>query len=151
MVKTLDDTHLVDDHIGLDLWRAAVSWRDRLNAEMVGRGHAFYGDARSAVAAHLNPSGMPQAELVRRMGMTKQAVQQLLDGLESDGIIVREPDPSDGRGKRIVYTQRGRAALKDAAKVKREIERDYRARLGGAALETLKRSLRKLALPAGDS
>ncbi len=148
MVKHLDEEHPLADHIGLDLWRAATGWRDQLHAEMVARGHAWYGDARGAVAAHLGPVGMTQAELVRRMGMTKQAVAQLLDGLEKDRIVVREHDPNDGRGRRIVYTARGLAALKDAAQVKQAIERGYRATLGDAAFLALRQALRALAPPS---
>jgi DNA-binding MarR family transcriptional regulator len=149
MVKALDDEDpLLLDHIGVDLWRAASAWRERLHAEMVARGHGWYGDARGAVAAHLEPGGMAQAALVARMGLTKQAVQQLVDGLEADGIVRREPDPEDGRGKRVVYTPRGRAALRDAVTVKRAIEADFRRALGDRAFEALRSALRKLAPPS---
>ena len=144
MVKQLDDIRL-EEHVGLDLWRAAIAWRKRLHDEMVQRGHAWYGDARNAIATYLEPHGMSQADLVRRMGMTKQAVQQLLDGLEADGIIMRQPDPDDGRGKRIVYTERGLAAVRDAVRIKKAIERDYRAQLGDDAFRILRSSLRALA------
>ena len=150
MVKQLDDNDLMVDHVGVDLWRAALAWRERLEAEMVARGHAWYGDARGAVAAHLDPAGLPQATLTRRMGMTKQAVQQLLDGLERDGIVRREADPADGRGKRVVYTPTGLAALRDAIVVKRAIERDYRARLGLPGFDALVGALRALAPRADD-
>ena len=144
MVKSLDDTkdHFLLDHIGLDLWRPALAWRRRLEAEMVARGHRWYGDARHAVAAHLHPEGSPQSELVAKMGMTKQAVQQLLDGLEADGIIRREPDPNDRRGKRVVYTAKGRAAVRDATAIKRAIEADIRKQLGVRAFEALRATLR---------
>ena len=148
MVKRLDEQRALDEHIGLDLWRAAMAWRDRLHRTMVEKGHAWYGDARSTIAAHLDPRGMTQSELVRRMGMTKQGVQQLLDGLEADGIVFREPDPEDGRGRRVRYTERGLLAVKDAKTVKRAIEREYRAILGEAAFEALRASLRALAPPA---
>jgi DNA-binding MarR family transcriptional regulator len=146
LVKALDDRLLID-HVGVDLWRAASAWRERLHAEMVARGHAWYGDARGAVAAHLDPSGMSQSELVRRMGMTKQAVQQLLDGLVAEGIVLRELDPDDGRGRHVVYTQRGLDALRDAVTIKRAIERDCRASLGPAGFDALVTALRKLAPP----
>src|ERR1051325_8377172 len=108
MVKRLDDMRdLLVDHVGLDLWRAAIAWRERLHGEMVARGHAWYGDARSGIAAHLDPAGSWQSERVERMRLSKQAVQQLLDGLESDGVVRRVPDPEDGRGKRVVYTAKG--------------------------------------------
>jgi DNA-binding MarR family transcriptional regulator len=145
MVKKIDDSHpLLPDHVGLDLWRAALSWRERLEGEMVRRGHTWYGDARGAIAATLDPRGMSQAELARRMKLSKQAVQQLVDGLEEDGIVQREPDPDDGRGKRVVYTKKGLAALKDAVQVKRAIEASYREKLGARGLETLRELLGKI-------
>jgi DNA-binding MarR family transcriptional regulator len=145
MVKALDDKDLLPDHVGVHLWRAAHAWRERLAAEMVARGHDWYGDARGAVAAHLDPRGMSQSELVARMGTTKQAVQQLLDGLEAAGVLRREPDPADGRGKRVVYTEKGLAALRDAVRVKRAIEREYRAMLGVEGFEAFTAALRAIA------
>ncbi len=142
MAKKIDTSHpLLPDHVGVHLWAAATAWRERLHAEMVARGHAWYGDARGQIAAHLDPRGMSQAELARRMQLSKQAVQQLLDQLEEEGIVKREPDPEDGRGKRVVYTKKGLAALQAAVVVKRAIEADYRKRLGAKGLESLVRAL----------
>lgn len=150
MVKKIDDKSddahpLLPAHVGVDLWRAALAWRERLHSEMVARGHAWYGDARAIVAQHLDPRGMSQTALVARVGLTKQAVQQLLDSLEADGIVRREPDPADGRAKRVVYTARGLAALEDAVEIKRAIEAEYRKKLGRERYEALVAALRLLA------
>lgn len=132
------------DHIGVALFRAAMAWRERLHAEMVRRGHAWYGDARSIIAMHLEPGGMPQSELVARTGLTKQAIQQLLDSLEADGIVQRVASDEDRRSKRVVYTAKGRAAVRDGNAVKREIEAEYRALLGERGFEAFQAALRKL-------
>jgi len=146
MVKSLDDSAaLLVDHIGVDLWQAAEAWRNQLHSQMVERGHAWYGDARGAIAANLHPSGLPQSELVSRMGLSKQAVQQLLDRLEDDGIIRRVSDPEDRRGKRVEYTAVGQVALRDAIKIKRRMESELRARLGERAFESLRAALRDVA------
>jgi DNA-binding MarR family transcriptional regulator len=149
MVKQLDDSSspdsgLLPDHVGVDLWRAANAWRQQLRAAMVALGHVWYGDARITIVEHLDPAGMSQAELVVRVGLTKQAVQQLLDALESEGVVRREPDPNDGRGKRVVYTKKGLAALRDGVSVKRTIEADYRNKLGATRYQTLVKALRLL-------
>lgn len=148
VVKYLDENHpLLPEHVGVDLFRAALAWKARLESAMVARGHAWYGDARGAVAAHLDPRGLPQSELVVRMGLTKQAVQQLLDSLEADGIVRREADPADGRSKRVFYTAKGLRALHDGVEVKRAIEAEYRGVLGARGYEAFVAALRKLALP----
>lgn len=148
MVKPLDDKHpLLPEHVGVDLWRAATAWRDRFHAEMVERGHTWMGDARGSIATHLDPDGLSQAELVRRMGVSKQAVQQLVDALEAEGIVRREADPNDGRGRRVVYTERGVASLRDGVKVKRAIEAEYKKRLGVRSYAALVEALAKLVAP----
>lgn len=139
-----DHELLVIEHIGVALWRAAMAWRDRLHREMVERGHLWYGDARAVIALHLDPAGTAQVELVARTGLTKQAVQQLLDSLEADGIIRREPSPTDRRSKVVVYTAKGRASVRDANAVKRSIESDYRARLGARGFDALQDALARL-------
>jgi DNA-binding MarR family transcriptional regulator len=147
MVKSLDDPHpLLPEHIGVDLWHAATAWRTRLHQQMVARGHPWYGDARGAIASYLDPRGMSQSELVSRMGLSKQAVQQLLDGLEADGIVRRVADPNDRRGNRVEYTAEGLAALRDAVKIKRRMELEIRERIGNRAFDALRTALREVAL-----
>jgi DNA-binding MarR family transcriptional regulator len=145
MVKNVDDREpFLVDYIGVALWRAATAWKERLHSEMVRRGHAWYGDARSVIAMHLDPRGLSQSELVARTGLTKQAVQQLLDGLEEDGIIERVTNELDRRSKRVVYTAKGQASVRDALAIKQSIEAEYRERLGERTLEVLRRTLAKL-------
>ena len=45
-------------------------------------------------------------DLARRMGLTKQAVGQIVDTLEQKGLVARLPDPADGRAKVIDYRPR---------------------------------------------
>ena len=112
---------------------------------MVEIGHTWFAEARGNVVRHLGPKGLPQSKLVLRMGLTKQAVQQLLDELVVDGIVERKPDPNDKRGKLIVLTQKGLLALHDANKVKKRIERDYEKLIGSKKLSILMETLDELA------
>lgn len=146
MVKHLDDIDLSSiDHIGLALWRAAQQWRSRMRAELAARGYPWHQSAAGEVLAHLGPSGISQALLTERMGLSKQAVQQLVDQLEAQGVVGRAPDPSDGRAKRIVLTELGLADFAERNRVKRQIEAEYRDRLGPEAFAALEAALAKLA------
>ncbi len=146
LVKQLDDTDLASiDHIGLALWRAAQQWRNRMRAELAARGYPWHQGAAGEVLAHLGPSGISQAALTERMGLSKQAVQQLVDQLEAQGVVERVPDPTDGRARRIVLTELGLADFAERNRVKRAIERQYRERLGPEAFEALQAALAKLA------
>lgn len=146
MVKLLDEQAYPTpiDHIGWRLWRLGWAWKARFEAEMVALGHGWFGEARSAVLAHLGPKGAPQSALPGRMGLTKQAVQQLVDGLVQDGIVERRPDPGDRRGRLIVLTPAGLAVMADADTAKRRIEAEYRGLLGAGRFDALSQALDEL-------
>lgn len=146
MVKALDDADLARiDHIGIALWRAAQGWRERMREEMAARGFPWHQSAAGEVLAHLGPKGISQAVLTERMGLSKQAVQQLVDQLEAQGVVRREADPADGRARRIVLSELGLRDFAERNKVKRAIEADYRERLGETSFAALEAALAKLA------
>lgn len=146
MVKKLDEKVWPEvlDHVGVRLWQAAQRWKSELDAGLVATGYGWAAEARGNVIMHIGRTGIRQSELVRRMGLSKQAVQQLLDELARDGVIAREPDPDDRRGKRIVFTAAGRKLLAEANVVKRRIEDDYRAVLGDRRFDALMDVLKQL-------
>ena len=138
----VDDTY--PDHIGWLLWRASQDWGQEFVERMQAAGHGWFTAARSTLMGHIAPGGTKQALLVERLAISKQAVQQLIDGLEEDGILERAPDPDDRRGRIVRLTDMGRAAMKDANGIKLEIESGYRARIGDADFALLSELLGKL-------
>jgi DNA-binding MarR family transcriptional regulator len=145
MVKPLDDIRVeLLDHIGWRLWRLSGQWKEQFEAGMRARGYPWFGEARSNVIGFLDRSGLRQKELVKRMGLSKQAVQQLVDELVAEGVVERRPDPADQRGNIIVFTRTGRAMLRDANEVKLAIEGAYRAKIGEKEFGRLTEVLRNL-------
>lgn len=131
------------DHLGWRLWLASRQWQARFVAAMREAGHDWFTDARANLLAHVARSGTPQSVLITRMGISKQAVQQLVDGLVAEGVLERLPDPSDSRSRIVRYTASGAEAIRDADRIKRQIEDEYRARLGDQRFETLMDLLRE--------
>lgn len=147
MVKLPDERpEFLLDHVGWRLWQANRAWQAKFAAEMRAAGHGWFTEARAALLGNLSRKGTRQSALIEKMAVTKQAVQQLLDGLEGEGVIVRAADPEDGRGKLVRYTEKGLAALRDGDRVKRAIERDWVARIGAERFDALMSALRSLAL-----
>jgi DNA-binding MarR family transcriptional regulator len=136
MVKQLDNKSL-PDHIGIRLWRANEFWLASFIAAMNAEGHVWFTPARANLLGQIPRNGLKQGDLIRRMGLSKQAVQQLIDGLEGEGILVRLPDPDDKRGKIIVHSAKGHVALRDADSIKVIIETELKARLGKDKFEAL--------------
>jgi DNA-binding MarR family transcriptional regulator len=61
---------------------------------------------RSGAPYRLSPTELSRSTMVTTGGMTKR-----LDRLEANGLIRRDPDPSDRRGKLIALTDEGRELI----------------------------------------
>lgn len=149
MVKHLDEIAAkpLPDHVGWRLWQASRAWQGEFAEAMRAAGHDWFSESRAGLLGHIARRGTRQAALIERAGISKQAVQQLLDGLEVEGVIVRAADPEDKRGKLVLYTEKGLAALDDGDRLKLDIEKRYRDHLGEGAFEALMAALRGLAEP----
>lgn len=133
------------DHIGWRLWRLARQWKIEFDDEMRARGYAWVAEARGAIVGHLRPGGLPQSALAGALGVSKQAIQQFVDELVSDGAVERVADPNDGRGKIVRLTTLGVAFIEEGNEVKRAIERRYRGKIGKQRLAELNAALDELA------
>jgi DNA-binding MarR family transcriptional regulator len=56
-------------------------------------------------------SAQPVANLARTMGLTRQAVQRIVNELEAEGFVAFEDNPHHQRAKLIVLTKKGRGAF----------------------------------------
>jgi DNA-binding MarR family transcriptional regulator len=56
--------------------------------------------------------GLSGRDLVGRMGISKQAISQLVDNLVASGYVARRPSPDDRRRTLLQLTARGRGAAR---------------------------------------
>jgi DNA-binding MarR family transcriptional regulator len=94
---------------------------------------AGYTDLRMrhlALLEGLPREGARVTTLASQTGMTKQAMGELIDEIESNGYIERENDPADRRARLIVFTAKGQRAYEEAFAVLGEMERDYASTVG---------------------
>jgi DNA-binding MarR family transcriptional regulator len=96
------------------------------------------------VFAYPGPDGVRPSALTARTGMTKQALNQLLNSLESAGYLRREDAANGSSGRVIRLTERGRALGAEIVKAAAEVEADYRRELGPERLDQLKELLRQV-------
>ena len=75
-------------------------------------------------------------ELGRRAGLEPSTMTGLLDRMERDGLVLREPDPADRRAHRIALTELGRGAAHPVTEV---VGRALEKTLEGIAAEDLDR------------
>jgi DNA-binding MarR family transcriptional regulator len=97
--------------------------------------------AHTRLLPHVDFEGTRLTTLAERMGVTKQAAGQLVEELESLGLLLREADPQDGRAKRVRFTAKGKKALQEGLVLLGTFEGELGAHLGEARMDELKDSL----------
>lgn len=100
--------------------------------------------AHTALFPHVSLEGTRLTELAARLGVSKQAVGQLVDELEAMGVLERVPDPTDGRARLVRWSAKGRRAMLHGLSVLRDLERELEASIGARRMDELRRALRAL-------
>lgn len=86
---------------------------------------------------HLDLEGTRITDLARRARMTNAAMTELVDQCERLGLVRREPDPADGRVRRVCFTEAGRQWLQAFGRALRQAERELQRELGAEAAALL--------------
>ncbi len=110
---------------------------------------AQVGAAHIHITRHLALEGSRLTDLAQQAGMTKQAMGDLVTQCEAWGLVVREPDPLDGRARRVRFTPAGLAWLEAFRKAVAQAEEEVRAELGPEVAAVLQVALEAYAGPAG--
>ena len=95
--------------------------------------------------AGIADSGAARQDMTAELGITKQAVSQLIDTLVSRGYVSREADPDDRRRIALTLTERGEHVLEAAAEGVAAVDAQLRDRVGGEQIEGMRSALRALA------
>jgi DNA-binding MarR family transcriptional regulator len=93
--------------------------------------------SHTALLPHIDLDGTRVSDLAERVGVTKQAVSQLLDDLEGAGVVSRIADPADARGRLVVFTAAGRRGILEGLAVLARLEAELREEVGSAAMDGL--------------
>ena len=115
----------------------------RLDEEAIARVARSKGAPRlrrshTSLLPHIDLEGTRVSDLAERLGVTKQAVSQLVDDLEAMGVLRREVDAADARAKRVLFTDKGRATLLEGLGVLRALEAELTERVGTATMAGLR-------------
>jgi DNA-binding MarR family transcriptional regulator len=105
----------------LKLWLRMLSCTVRVENTIRSRLRTAFGitlprfDLMAQLERH--PEGLRMGELSKRMMVTGGNVTGIADQLEREELVVRVPDPQDGRAFMLKLTQRGRTAFAEMAAV----------------------------------
>ena len=93
--------------------------------------------------------GLPLCDIGRRLIRSAPNITTLIDRLEADGLVRREPDPEDRRRVIARITDRGWGALRRGAPAVFAAERDLLRSIGSRDRTTLVRLLQTVAADEG--
>jgi DNA-binding MarR family transcriptional regulator len=81
------------------------------------------------------------SELAEKLGITRQAVSQLVDDLEQLGAVTRIPDREDKRAKRVVFTVEGKRSIIDGLAHLESLEPALEEILGERLMQSFRKAL----------
>lgn len=81
-------------------------------------------------ALRYSPVPLAVASIARNMGLTRQAVQRIVDLLAEQGLVAFQPNPHHRRAKLVVLTPAGIAAVTSAEAVVAPLDRAIAERIG---------------------
>jgi DNA-binding MarR family transcriptional regulator len=124
---------------------------ERLRADLAAAGMPGLRPVHALVLVPLAGGGRRAASLATDLGVTRQAVAQVVATLERDGYLQRVADPGDARARLVCLTPRGRAALRAMRASSRAAEEAWRQQLGADRLAEFRATLLALVSESGDS
>jgi len=131
---------------GYQLWRVTLLWQQRMRAALAPHGLTHVQFVLLAVTSWLTRGDVDtlvtQIQVAEAAGTDEMMTSQVLRTLEKNGLIRREPHPTDARAKRLVVTDAGRS-ITAAAMVSVETA-DVRFFEAVADVDTLTSTLRGL-------
>jgi DNA-binding MarR family transcriptional regulator len=126
----------------------AVRAMDREVAAMLRDRGAELTPAQATAILQVDRAGTRLTELAERAQVTKQAMMQVVDDLQSRGLVRRAPDTSDARAKMVKLTARGLRQRAEARRALQAVEGRAKRLLGDRRYETLRSALGDLSVPA---
>lgn len=97
--------------------------------------------SHTALFPHLTSEGVRGADLAKKLGVTKQAVSQLVAELEYWGVVEQVEDPKDGRAKLVRFTAKGEQGLLQGLAVLGALERELADKIGKRRMQDLHTAL----------
>jgi len=124
--------------------QAFRSLDSEIEAALEDRGIGELRPSQAKALLLVDRGGTRLSELAQRAGITKQAMMQVVDDLQTKGLARRVPDPNDARAKVVKLTARGLRERAEARRALTSVEGRARRRLGDRRYDGLRAALEEL-------
>jgi DNA-binding MarR family transcriptional regulator len=120
----------------------AYYWLDEsIQNHIRGAGYAPLSRSQGMILINVAGGIRRPSDLARNLGISRQAVHQLLADLEERGLIDLRPDPADARAKEVHFSRRGTGMHLLAVEAQRKVHEELERRLGSKVLDDLTKAL----------
>ncbi|MFC0383952.1 MarR family winged helix-turn-helix transcriptional regulator [Muricoccus vinaceus] len=126
------------------LRRVTQRWRTRWDAELRDSGQTL-GRARALMLLWEAGGGEMQRDLAGQLSVEHPTLVRLLDGLERQGLIRRDPVPGHGRANRIVLTEAAAPVVEAVNTASEALRERVLHSIPSGDLETALRVLQRIA------
>ena len=140
--QQLDD--LRQQHFGRLLLRTYRAFSSRALEKLRLRGYTGLALAHTMLLTNVDVQGTRLTALAEQVGVSRQAIGNLVRDLEQQGYVMRTVDPMDRRAFIVTLTEAGWRLLGAVVDVKMEIEIEYSAILGAEQMQMLRTQLIRL-------
>lgn len=100
--------------------------------------------AHTRLLPHIDLEGTRLTDLAERTGISKQAVGQLVEDLETMGILKRVADAADGRARLVTFTEQGKKSLLGGLGLLSSLEEELTEKIGKKRIKELRETLTSL-------
>jgi DNA-binding MarR family transcriptional regulator len=124
-----------------------AAWTELVNEvfeKLVAAGYEDLRPVHRPILREMLVSNLRPSELGARLGLSKQAANDLVREFEAKGYIRLEPDPHDGRAKRIIATERGWQAHQTAQESGNAVGRRWAEQVGEDRYAVFEEVLREI-------
>jgi DNA-binding MarR family transcriptional regulator len=120
----------------------AYYWMDEsIQNHMLAAGYEPLSRSQAMIMINVAGGVRRPSDLARKLGVSRQAVHQLLADMDERGLIDLRPDPEDARAKEVHFSRRGTGMHLVAVEAQRKVQEELEKRLGRKALDDLNRAL----------
>lgn len=128
----------------LDLMRAFYWFDEQLRARLAERGWPGITRSQSLVLANVANGVTRPSRIAEHLGVTRQAMSQLLGEMAARGLVDLVPDPDDARAQRVASAAAGVTIREAARAILRDLEQELEQRVGPKVMAGLRMALADL-------
>ncbi|WP_213816612.1 MarR family winged helix-turn-helix transcriptional regulator [Glaciihabitans sp. dw_435] len=138
----MTDTEFIP--LGMDSTRLTKAFETEIFRRLAEAGYSDLRMRHSMLLELLARGGARSSVLASQLGVTKQAMGEMIDDLEKTNYIRRVDDPADRRAKLVVLSDKGHTAFTTAFEILAQMEREFADHLGETEYAAVRDAITRL-------